>query len=318
MKAVFGKNYRNILFKNPELQTKNFYLGISMQKILHLIYASFFYLTLSITANQPFIIGTLEGQLGNQFFQIANTVSIALDNNVRAIFPDLKNKFTFNIPLNYKYVFYRLDACEPDSPVSTIYQEPYYHFTKVPYQEGMILKGWFQSEKYFKHHKNTIVKLFAPSEEVKNYLKSKYNYIINHPKTVSIHIRMYKDTKPEFHPFVGWNYIHKAVNTFDQDSLFIVFSDQIDYCKKKLPKLLKNRNLVFIEGQHPFDFYDLYLMSMCNHHIISNSSFSWWGAYLNQNPKKIVIAPSPLRWFGPSLNHNNTTDLLPEEWNVLF
>lgn len=268
-------------------------------------------------SNKSFVIGQLEGQLGNQLFQIANAVSVALDNNAMPLFPDLKNCSKWNIPLNYHYIFYRLHASQAEAPISIEYREPYFHFTKIPYEKNMLLKGYFQSEKYFKHHKDTILKLFAPSEEIKAYLQDKYGYIIDNPKTVSIHVRMYKDTKPEYHPFVGWNYIHKAVRTFDHDSLFIVFSDQIEFCKKKLKKLLPDKNLVFIE-ENLSHIHDLYLMSMCKHHIISNSSFSWWGAYLNQNPNKIVITPSPLRWFGPGMNHCNTKDILPEEWKVLF
>lgn len=289
-----------------------------MKKIICFICLSLYCLIPIIQAQQPFVIGALNGQLGNQLFQIATTVSIALDNNAKPIFPDLKNKNEFNIPLNYQHVFYNFDASGPDVPISTVYQEPGFHFVSIPYQSNMVLRGYFQSEKYFKHHKKTILKLFAPSEEIKKYLETHYDHILSHPKAVSVHLRMYMDTWPEFHPFVGWKYISKAMEQFDDDSLFIIFSDQIDVCKKELQKKLKNKNVIFIEEKHPCAAYDLYLMSMCKHHIISNSSFSWWAAYLNQYPDKIVITPSPSRWFGPGMSHCDTKDLLPDEWTILF
>jgi hypothetical protein len=276
---------------------------------------------LSLYAEKPFIVGSLVGQLGNQFFQIATTVSLALDHDATPIFPDLRHSDLYNIPINYKHVFSHLHTSDPYAAVSLVYSEPHFHFSKIPFHPNMVLKGYFQSEKYFKHHKEEIIKLFQPSEDVKHYLQNKYSHILDHPKTVAVHIRMYKDTSPHFHPFVGWDYIEKAIESFDHDSLFVIFSDQMSYCKRELKKLAKTRNLVFIED--PFsslrhDFYDFYLISMCKHQIISNSSFSWWAAYLNQNPEKIVIAPSPSRWFGPGLSYNNTKDLLPPEWKVLF
>ena len=269
-----------------------------------------------IQSEESFVKGHLMGQLGNQLFQIAVTTSLALDHGATPIFPDLKTCTEFNIPLNYAHVFSHLNAEQLSCAISAEYKETNFHFTPLPYQPNMELFGWFQSEKYFKHHKEEILTLFAPSKEILSYLQDKYQAILDHPKTVAIHIRLYKDTSPAFHPFVGWNYIYQATKAFDEDSLFIVFSDQINLCKKKLFRILRNRHVIFIEGNT--HFHDLYLMSLCKHNILSNSSFSWWGAYLNKNPDKIVIAPSPTRWFGSAMTHCNTQDILPEQWKVLF
>jgi hypothetical protein len=83
--------------------------------------------------------------------------------------------------------------------------------------------------------------------------------------------------------------------------IYIVFSDDIDWCKKNLPFLDEK---IFIEGND--DFFDLYLMSKCQNNIIANSSFSWWGAWLNKSENKKVM--SPKNWFGQSYKHN-TKDL---------
>lgn len=79
------------------------------------------------------------------------------------------------------------------------------------------------------------------------------------------------------------------------DAIFVVFSDRINWCKKHFPALEKT--FVFIEGNDPID--DLFLMSMMKHHILANSSFSWWGAYLDKSRGKIVVAPES--WMHPDL-----------------
>jgi hypothetical protein len=69
---------------------------------------------------------------------------------------------------------------------------------------------------------------------------------------------------------------------------------------------------LFIENEQ--DYIDLYLMSLCENNIIANSSFSWWGSWLNKNKEKKIIAPS--KWFGKKINHD-TKDLIPKEWIVM-
>jgi hypothetical protein len=91
------------------------------------------------------------------------------------------------------------------------------------------------------------------------------------------------------------------------DKYYIIFSDDISWCKENLSFL---NNKIFIEGNT--DFQDLYLMSKCKNNIIANSSFSWWGAWLNTNKDKIVIAPK--KWFGISNSHLDTSDLYCNNW----
>ena len=87
--------------------------------------------------------------------------------------------------------------------------------------------------------------------------------------------------------------------------MFVIFSDDIEWCKKNL----NISDSLYIENEK--DYIEMYLMSLCRNNIISNSSFSWWGAWLNNYQSKIVIGPS--KWFGNSINHN-TGDILPENW----
>jgi hypothetical protein len=92
------------------------------------------------------------------------------------------------------------------------------------------------------------------------------------------------------------------IGNYDQ---LLIFSDDIDWCKNNL----QFKNMVFIENQNTFE--DIWLMSLCKHNIIANSSFSWWGAWLNKKSDKIVIAPND--WFGPNSNLN-TSNIVPQTW----
>jgi len=224
------------------------------------------------------------GRLGNQLFQVATTIALALRNNDQYIFPywnyaqycNLNNCFSNNIQ------------------ITNTYSEPYFHYSPIPYQQNLNLNGFFQSEKYFFDYKETIQNLLTP----KNNIDIQYNY-------TSIHVRKgdYVNLTKEYIQ-LDMSYYKKAMSMISTD-YYIIFSDDINWCKANFT----GNNIIFSENKTPVE--DLTLMSKCANNIIANSSFSWWGAYLNKLPSKIVIAPE--KWFGPSLNHN-TIDLLPENW----
>ena len=176
----------------------------------------------------------------------------------------------------------------------------------------MELGGWFWSEKFFAHYKKRIIKLFQPHPEVVEMIKEKYALLLTHPKTVGVHVRTFCHDGPD-HAFVrlDWGYFRKAIQTFPRDAVFVVCSDDINSCKEHLGSLSKRRKIVFIENNP--HYVDFYLLSICKHNIISNSTFSWWAAYLNKNPKKTVICPSI--WY--KNRHISMKDLFPSGWTVL-
>jgi hypothetical protein len=265
-----------------------------------------------VARSEEFVVGRLQGQLGNQMFQIAAATALAYENGAKVLFPDLYSEIEWAIPLNRENIFFRLDASEPTEPIAYTYTEPYCHYQKIPYQKNMMINGYFQSEKYFQKYKELICDMFAPSDAITSYLMTKYPEIIEHPKTVSIHFREYRREDPEqkCHPNCTIEYYLAAIEKFSEDALFVVFSNNIAWCKENFLSI--SRNFLFIEGEH-FQ-HDFYLMSLCKSHIISNSSFSWWAAYLNQNPDKVVIAPKT--WFAVGYK-KDTFDIIPEEWMLL-
>ena len=272
-------------------------------------------------AAEPFVTGRLWGRFGNQLFIIAAATSLALDHGATPIFPDFAAAFdpdcnltiNYNLPSlrnDYEKIFFHLNVKQPKTEIEFCYREPSFTYAPIPYQPNMIIEGWFQSEKYFFNHKHEIMELFAPPKDISDYLKNKYDDLIKHPKTVSIHLRNYYKENPyleQVYPTYGREYVEKAIALFPEDSVFVVFSDQIAWCKEQLAGV--SRKFLFIEGE---EFYhDFYLMSLCKHHIICNSTFSWWAAYLNKNSEKVVVAPK--QWFAPDYNHNSS-DLIPDGW----
>lgn len=270
--------------------------------------------TLSASSkNETFVVGDLVGQLGNQMFEIAATLSLAWDHGAHPYVPDLRTRQDEGIPTNYKIVFAKIDASHPKAKIAYTYSEPHFYYSPIPYVPKMKIRGYFQSEKYFIKYKKQIISLFSPTPEIYDYLHRHYADILDHPNTVSIHIRTYNKPDPQHKIYIlnGYDYVSRAVKLFPKDSLFVVFSDDMAWCKKELAPLSSHLNLRFIEEKHYL--FDFYLMSLCKHNIISNSSFSWWAAYLNPNAHKIVIAPS--KWFHPNhITPSDTKDLLPPQW----
>lgn len=186
------------------------------------------------------------------------------------------------------------------------------HFENL--KNGIALYGYFQNEKYFKNYSEKIRRDFTfrqPLTEQNNVIA----YEIANCNAVSLHIRRgdYVSDKNASNIFAGLSpdYYYKAINYISskiEDPLFFVFSDEIEWAKTKL----SNYPCRFINiNQGKETYNDMRLMSLCKHNIIANSSFSWWGAYLNNNEQKIVIAPEI--WYK---NENNAApiDILPAEW----
>ena len=258
----------------------------------------------------------LKGGLANMLFQIAATKSIGLDKGVDVSFPNLEhqlgylNSDTFYNPsiqhaFEYNIMFDKLNTTKPTYPIGSINFPFEYEKIEVPDLDYLV-DGFFQSEKYFKHHRKEILELFKIPEFISEKIKNKYSDLLNQ-RTTSIHVRRGDYVKhPNHHPTQTLEYYLESADYLkDKTDLFIVFSDDITWCKENL----KLENVVYIENER--DYVELYLMSLCDNNIISNSSFSWWGAWLNVNENKIVIGPK--KWFGPAITHS-TVDILPETW----
>ena len=249
------------------------------------------------------VTSNLVGGLGNYMFQIAASYSLAYNNGDSVIFDDGSSVTVHKHITNYNNNILR-NIVFGKPVVTVVYNEPCFHYQRIPYNQNLKINGYYQSEKYFSTNKDQILKLFSIDEKSKNYIDNKYGEILEQ-KTCSIHIRRgdYLGL-PNHHPTCSLDYYNKAISQMDVDKFF-VFSDDINWCKENFI----GDKFIFIEDNN--DYIDLWLMSLCDNNIIANSSFSWWGAWLNQKPAKKVIAPN--KWFGPAISHN-TKDLIPETW----
>lgn len=239
---------------------------------------------------KPYVTPWLQsGQLGNQLHEIATTLAYAWDNNVEAIFPEL-NRNDLNIPINRERIFFRLNRSPLPRPIAHTFDQ-FTHFEKIeiPKQSDLLLRGYYQTWKYYDHHRDKLVEVFAPSPEELKHLTTKHAALLEHPCTVGVHVRTFnKHWCTLSNPFVDIDYYEKAMDLFPEDALFVVFSDRINWTKHHFQKI--KRPMIFIEDQDHIE--DFFLMSMLKHNIICNSSFSWWAAYLNPNPHKKVVTPS--------------------------
>ena len=219
----------------------------------------------------------LNGRLGNQLFQIAVTIGTAIRNRDVAVFPPWSYADWFKHPITIKNI---------DAPT---YQEPCFAYRDIGYQGDLNLEGYFQSEKYFVFCKALIRWYFEPKDAVAERIRAKYCNILS-SKTCSIHIRRTDYTSNANYTHCDLSYYQRGMNHVPADC-FLVFSDDVEWCKNAFYAF--KRNFIFVEDNT--DIEDLFLMSMCNHHIIANSSFSWWGSWLNRSEDKITVAPK--QWF---------------------
>ena len=268
---------------------------------------------------KPYVTANLYGQLGNNLFQIATAYALAWDNGAEPIFPDLRWQKKYNIPFNSQHVFFRCSSKSLPMHCSKLWKEQSYRYIPISYQPNMCIDGYFQSEKYFAHHRERLLELFAPHPNDLDYIEKKYQKPLSHPCSVGVQIRFqHEDPKGVLHIQYGRDYLNKAIEYFPKDALYIVSSNNIAFAKKQMPS--HGLNVIFLEGEsYHIDFF---LLSLCDHNIITNSTFGWWAAWLNQNPDKMVICPRQM--LSPTAkpdskafsldSHFSFEDLWPKDW----
>ena len=285
------------------------------------------------------IVTKITSGLGNQLFQFAIAKNLSIKNNTSLYFDlsyykseyvtDTVRKFKLNnFSINYKLlntspVLYYVKSTKlfPDRTLKPFFKyrkEEYFHFNKHVLLESSfctILDGFWQSEKYFKENANLIRNELTFKRITGETFKNYYKQIQNTKTPISIHIRRGDYVNhPEFSKtfgFVGTDYYERAISLIKSkfpDFRFFIFSDDHEWVKDNL----NLSDCVFVENTgEDSDLDDLQLMSTCKHHIIANSSFSWWAAWLNNEEDKLVI--SPKNWYKNQPTWD-TKDLIPETW----
>jgi hypothetical protein len=248
------------------------------------------------------------GHIGNQMFQYASLKGIALSNNTDYIIPP---KEVFGTQYN---TLSKLDDCFELDCKRGITNFETYTEKSFSFDEDLLknvksdinLQGYFQSEKYFLKYKENIKKDFTFKDEI---LNSSLDFVSQYENLISLHIRRNDYVGNANHPIPSLDDYYKvALSIIGKDFPVLVFSDDPNWCKEQ--EIFSDDRFLISEND---PYLDLCLMSLCNYHIIANSSFSWWGAWLSDS--KMII--SPKKWFGGQAINNDTSDLYCSGWVIL-
>lgn len=266
------------------------------------------------------------GRLGNQMFQYSGLRGIAANRGYDWVIPRPESYGDSNYGL--------FDCFEMESVTEKNFgylntqsiATGQFHFNQEFFDscpDNINLHDYFTTEKYFHNVKDIIRKDFTfkkeildPCEEIIQELKS----------PIFMHLRRGDYTaNPDAHPICPISYYEEALNLFKKESPVLVFSDDIEWCRKQ--DFFKDDRFMLSEYDEKYPqmcdtlqgrqnalipYFDLCLMSLCTGGIIGNSTMSWWGAWLIDNPTQPIVAPKP--WFGKFYKHYDMGDLLPEGW----
>lgn len=253
------------------------------------------------------------GRLGNQMFQFASLKGIARNRGFEYCFPPSENKNEWAdhqllIPFKLSNTT-RLNIQYIDFDRPTVGERQFSFdqnlFDNCP--DWVSIQGFFQTEKYFKHIESEIKGDFQFKNEI---LDPCQEIIRNLNNPIALHIRRTDYVTNDNHTVLPLEYYDQALKLFDDQCDVMIFSDEPEWCM--------NQNLFdsdrFMISESMDQYIDMCLMTLCSGHIIANSSFSWWGAWLSNSKK--VIAPSG--WFKGSNNeHLDTSDIIPKSWTVI-
>ena len=270
------------------------------------------------------------GRFGNQLFQYASLRGIAA-----------KHKYEWCVPPpdTYKTANYGLFDCftmsgaeghigNVPSNFQTV-DESTFAFDKEQFDsfpDNVNVDGYRQTEKYFKHIESKIRKDFTFTPDILKPCK-KFMKQFAGTRVAFLHVRRGDNVgRPTYYPMPKIEYYDRVIQKYFPTEPILVISDDPLWCHDEAffddDRFFINDEIQYydhetLEGdgsvkKSAIPYVDLCLMSLCTDAIISNSTLSWWGAWLQKDKDHKVIAPNP--WFGDRLSHNDLSDLLPEGW----
>jgi len=256
------------------------------------------------------------GHLGNQMFQYAAVKGIATHKGYDWCIAPKENAGK-NYPLGLLseiYSCFNLNSCKHYSYVDGgAVAERSFSFDKDLFEkcpDNVTLYGYFQSEKYFKHIEDELRDDFTFKPEIVKECNEIVGTVFEDIETaVSLHIRRGDYTTNPNHPIQPLDWYENAISNFDSKCEVVVFSDDPKWCMEQ--EIFSDDRFIVSNGNTPY--HDLCLMSKIKNHIICNSSFSWWGAWL-ANSKNVV---APKNWFSGSCIDHDTSDLYCSGWKVV-
>ena len=272
------------------------------------------------------------GRLGNQMFQYASLRGIANYNQYQWMIPppDYNHKDNYGL-----FDTFEMKHVKPENlgfnDGMTVTEKTHAFDDGLFYcTDGVNIDAYLQTEDYFVHIADQIREDFTFK---KDYLEPCQEFISSLGSTpIFIHIRQSDNIgREEFHPILPLSYFESALEFWSPDTPCFVFTDDLDWCKKQ--SFFDNDRFIFNDNPERYEYQtidgtgqmqntllpqvDLCLMSLCSGAIIANSSFSWWGAWL-QGDRGKIIAPDPDKWYGSSMTHLDTSMMVPARWQIHY
>jgi hypothetical protein len=270
----------------------------------------------------------LNSGLGNQLFMIFALISYCIDKaSDYIIFYDKKKTRTYWDNMLEAFA----DKALEEDASGLVYEEPHFHYKEIPgFDNNIVLKGYFQTDKYFKHNLEQIKETMKLKEK-QQAIASEYAYYFK-KKTIALHFRIgdymglqayHCIKRPDY--YIGALATLASKLTENNESIsdykilyFCQAGDNliVDQYISILKNHFSDTYLSFVKVADDIpDWKQMLLMSCCNHFIIANSTFSWFGAYLSDAyDTKQAIVCHPLIWFGPLNANHNVSDLCPQDW----
>jgi len=272
------------------------------------------------------------GRLGNQMFQYASLRGIANYNQYQWMIPppDYNHKDNYGL-----FDTFEMKHCKPENlgfnDAMSVTEKTHGFDDSMFYcTDGVNIDGYLQTEDYFVHIADQIREDFTFRKDYLEPCKEYIDSLASSP--IFIHIRQSDNIgREEYHPILPLSFFESALEFWSPDTPCFVFTDDLEWCKKQ--SLFKNDRFIFNDNPERYEYQtidgtgqmqntllpqvDLCLMSLCTGAIIANSSFSWWGAWL-QGDRGKVIAPDPEKWYGSAMSHLDTSMMVPARWQIHY
>lgn len=252
------------------------------------------------------------GRLGNQLWQIASTIGIARARGEEVSFPDWAYRPYFSLPDEFFTDDNGTDAS-----------------TLVPHMDRRCAQ-YLQDFNLWKDVQDEIQEYLSPSELVLDYFMENHQWLLTTRPLIGVHVRRgdnaFDPGTPDkylYHPLRSNQYYQTAIDSLPADIEVVVFSDDIPWCEQNMPYVL-DRPCHFFHGGTPrpkehepdyetapiTDWIDLVGLALTEHHILSNSTYAWWGAFLSGDPHPFY----PSNWFGKNLDYIDASLMFPDGW----
>lgn len=257
----------------------------------------------------------ITGGLCNHLFEIAAALAHCKRSGQRLLISHgEKSKFRPSYWDSYLWRFKHLTTTETHEDLIPFWKEPHYHYAPIP-PESRRIEGFFQSTKHFAELAEEIRYLFRPRLRFRTQVEKRHAVFLEFgERAVVVHVRRGDYFLPKhvgFHGLLDWDYYQRTMVAMREriaNPVFLVFSDDLEACQQNMVAP-PGTEIRFVS--EPDDCAALYLMSQFNHYILSNSSFSWWAAWLGE-PAQNVIAPDT--WFGNNRQPMNWQDIYEPGW----